>query len=189
MSRSSACSRASSSPSSCRSSTSSSAPGRPYSAVLGKAPACPGYHDIARYPDADQVPGLLILRWSAPLFFANANQFRDRVRELVEAADPPPRWVLVAAEPITDIDTTAGDMLEDLDDELNARGILLAFAEMQSAVRRKIERYELLDMSHAALLPHGRGGGRRLRREAVAGGEPPDVHGTAATSPPTRPNT
>ena len=56
----------------------------PYSAVLGKTPDVPGYHDIQRYPDAEQVPGLLIVRWSAPLFFANANQFRDRIRELVE---------------------------------------------------------------------------------------------------------
>ncbi len=80
----------------------------PYSAVLGKSPGVPGYHDIRRYPDADQVPGLLIVRWSAPLFFANANQFRDRIRDLVKTLDPPPTWVLVAAEPITDIDTTAG---------------------------------------------------------------------------------
>ena len=60
----------------------------PYSAVLGRPPDVPGWHDIRRYPDAEQVPGLLIVRWSAPLFFANANQFRDRIRELVKAVDP-----------------------------------------------------------------------------------------------------
>ena len=135
--------RASSSRSSCPSSTSSSASGRRTRRVLGKAPDVPGYHDIGRYPDTEQVPGLLILRWSAPLFFANANQFRDRIRELVKAADPAPQWVLVAAEPITDIDTTAGAMLADLDLELNAAGIHLAFAELQSGVRDMIERYEL----------------------------------------------
>jgi len=118
----------------------------PYSAVLGKPPEVPGYHDIRRYPDAVQVPGLVILRWSAPLFFANANQFRDRVRELVKTADTPPAWVLVAAEPITDIDTTAGAMLADLDLELNASGIHLAFAEFQSDVRDMIARYGLLDV-------------------------------------------
>ena len=91
------------------------------------------------------MPGLIILRWSAPLFFANANLFRDRIRELVKAADPPPRWVLVAAEPITDIDTTAGSMLIDLDLELNASGIHLAFAELQSDVRDAITRYGLLE--------------------------------------------
>lgn len=116
----------------------------PYSTVLGKAPDVPGWHDIRRYPNAEQVPGLLIVRWSAPLFFANASQFRDRIRGLVAASTPPPRWVLVAAEPITDIDTTAGAMLADLDLELNAVGIHLALAELQSAVRETIVRYGLL---------------------------------------------
>jgi len=123
----------------------------PYSTVLGRAPDEPGWHDIRRYPDAEQVPGLLIVRWSAPLFFANANQFRDRIRQLVGDSTPPPRWVLVAAEPITDIDTTAGAMLADLDLELNAAGIHLAFAELQSAVRDTIVRYGLLqtiDVGH-----------------------------------------
>src|SRR4051794_2906615 len=118
----------------------------PYSAVLGKPPETPGYHDIRRYPDAAQEPGLLILRWSAPLFFANANQFRDRVRDLIRAAETPPVWILIAAEPITDIDTTAGAMLADLDLELNASGIHLAFAEFQSDVRDMIARYGLLDV-------------------------------------------
>ena len=117
----------------------------PYSAVLGKDPDVPGWHDIRRYPAAEQVPGLLIVRWSAPLFFANANQFRDLIRELVKAAAAPPQWVLVAAEPITDIDTTAGSMLADLDLELNAAGIHLAFAELQSSVRDTIVRYGLLE--------------------------------------------
>ncbi len=117
----------------------------PYSAVLGKAPRVPGFHDIRTHPDAQQVPGLLILRWSAPLFFANANQFRDRIRDLVKAAARPPQWVLIAAEPITDIDTTAGAMLADLDLELNSTGIHLAFAELQSGVREMIVTYGLLE--------------------------------------------
>jgi high affinity sulfate transporter 1 len=117
----------------------------PYSAVLGKSPDVPGWHDIRRYPDAEQIPGLLIIRWSAPLFFANANQFRDLIRELVKAAAVPPRWVLVAAEPITDIDTTAGAVLADLDLELNSGGIHLAFAELQSSVRDTIVLYGLLE--------------------------------------------
>ena len=124
----------------------------PYSAVLGKSPDIPGWHDIQRHPDAEQVPGLLIVRWSAPLFFANANQFRDRIRELVRASSPPPRWVLVAAEPITDIDTTAGTMLADLDLELNAAGIRLAFAELQSSVEDTIVRYGLLQTIDAGHL-------------------------------------
>ena len=97
----------------------------PYSTILGRPPGVPGYHDVRRYPDAEQVPGLLIVRWAAPLFFANAAQFRDRLRTAVARSDPPPRMILVAAEPITDIDTTAGTMLRELDLELNAAGIHL----------------------------------------------------------------
>lgn len=57
--------------------------------------------------------------------------------------DPRPRWIVVAAEPITDVDTTAADMLEDLDEALNGQGISLVFAEMNGQVRTKVERYEL----------------------------------------------
>ena len=118
----------------------------PYATVLGQVPGVPGYHDVRRWPDAVQIPGLLIVRWSAPLFFANANEFRDRIRSAIKASDPPPVWILVAAEPITDIDTTAGSMLADLDLELNASGIHLAFAELQSSVRDAIGRYGLLEV-------------------------------------------
>jgi high affinity sulfate transporter 1 len=114
----------------------------PYQAVLGRADGVDGYHDLREYPDADRLAGLVIFRFDAPLIFANARVFRDQIRRLVRD-DPPPRWILVAAEPITDVDTTAADMLEDLDEELNERGISLVFAEMKSPVREKINRYEL----------------------------------------------
>ena len=84
----------------------------------------------------------MIYRFDAPLFFANAKTFRDEVRRLARA-DPPPAWILIAAEPVTDVDTTASDMLEDLDEALNAQGISLVFAELKDPVRRKIERYGL----------------------------------------------
>ena len=84
------------------------------------------------------------------MFFANARTFRDQVRRLARS-EPPPRWIVVAAEPITDVDTTAADMLEDLDEALNAKGISLVFADMKDPVREKIERYELtrtIDPAH-----------------------------------------
>jgi len=122
----------------------------PYDTVLGRVEGLAGYHDIHSYPDARQLPGLVIYRFDAPLFFANAKTFRDEVRRLA-AADPAPRWIVIAAEPVTDVDTTASDVLEDLDEELNARGISLVFAELKDPVRRKIERYGLtrtIDPSH-----------------------------------------
>ena len=118
---------------------------RPHSAVLGRAKGVPGYHDITRHPDAEQIPGLLIIRWDAPLFFANANIFRQRVRDLLAQVDPKPLWVLIAAEPMTDIDVTAADMLIDLDLELNEDGIHLVFAEVKDPVKDKIVAYGLLD--------------------------------------------
>ena len=114
----------------------------PYQTVLGRVPGMPGYHDVRSYPDAELLPGCVVFRFDAPLFFANTRTFREQIRALA-ATEPPPRWIIVAAEPMTDVDTTAADMLEDLDEDLNARGISLVFAEMKDPVRRKIELYEL----------------------------------------------
>jgi high affinity sulfate transporter 1 len=114
----------------------------PYDTVLGRVEGLAGYHDIHSYPNAGQLPGLVIYRFDAPLFFANAKTFRDEVRRFA-AAEPAPHWIVIAAEPVTDVDTTAADMLEDLDEALNARGISLVFAELKDPVREKIERYGL----------------------------------------------
>jgi high affinity sulfate transporter 1 len=122
----------------------------PYQTVLGRAADVPGYHDVRSYPDAERLPGCVLFRFDAPLFFANARTFRDQVRRLARS-EPPPKWIVVAAEPITDVDTTAADMLEDLDEGLNAQGISLVFAELKDPVRQKIERYELtrtIDPTH-----------------------------------------
>jgi high affinity sulfate transporter 1 len=114
----------------------------PYDTELGRVPGLEGYHDVRSYPQAEHLPGLVIYRFDGPLFFANATTFRDEVRRLA-GADPPPTWILIAAEPMTDVDTTASDVLEELDEALNAQGISLVFAELKDPVRRKIERYGL----------------------------------------------
>ena len=115
----------------------------PYQTVLGRVEGLEGYHDRVSYPAASHLPGLVIYRFDAPLIFANAKTFRDEVMRLAQA-DPPPTWILIAAEPMTDVDTTASDILEGLDETLNARGISLVFAELKDPVRRKIERYGLV---------------------------------------------
>ena len=114
----------------------------PYETVLGRVDGLPGYHDVRSYPRAAHLPGLVIVRFDAPLIFANATTFRDQIRKLA-ANEPRPRWILLAAEPLTDVDTTAADMLEDLDQDLNDHGTSLVFAELKDPVRRKIERYGL----------------------------------------------
>jgi high affinity sulfate transporter 1 len=124
---------------------------RPHSAVLGKPAGVFGYHDVERYPEAARIPGMLMIRWDAPLFFANASLFRNFVRDQVARTEPTPVWVVVAAEPITDVDITAAEVLVELDEELNATGKHLIFAELDDPVREKIERYglhETLDRRH-----------------------------------------
>ena len=115
----------------------------PYQTELGRVPGVRGFHDREMYPNAEQLPGLVIFRFDAPLIFANSRTFRDQIRRLA-AADPRPRWIVIAAEPITDVDTTAADMLLELDEELNAAGTFLVFAELKDPVRAKLERYELI---------------------------------------------
>ena len=118
---------------------------RPYDAVLGRVDDLKGYHDVARHPDARRIPGLVLFRWDAPLFFANAEVFADRLRQAIASSPTPVRWAVVAAEPVTDVDTTAADALRELDQELAAEGIDLRFAEMKGPVKDKLRRYALYE--------------------------------------------
>ena len=116
---------------------------RPHSAVLGRVERVKGYHDIARYPQARLIPGLVLFRWDAPLFFANAELFRERALDAVANSPTPVGWLVVAAEPVTSIDVTAADGVCELDDTLHAAGIELCFAEMKDPVKDKLKRFEL----------------------------------------------
>lgn len=114
---------------------------RPHSAVLGRVEGIKGYHDITRYPSARLVPGLVLLRWDAPLFFANAELFQNRALDVVASSPTPVHWLVVAAEPVTSVDVTAADMLTELDETLHAAGIELCFAEMKDPVKDKLKRF------------------------------------------------
>jgi MFS superfamily sulfate permease-like transporter len=116
---------------------------RPHSAVLGRAEGVKGYHDITRYPDAHQIPGLVLFRWDAPLFFANAEFFKERILDAVTKSPSAVRWVVVAAEPVTSVDVTAADMLTDLAKTLLNAGIELHFAELKDPVKDKLKRFGL----------------------------------------------
>ena len=116
---------------------------RPHSAVLGRVDGVKGYHDITRYADARVVPGLVLFRWDAPLFFANASLFQERALDNVAASPTPVHWLVVGAEPVTSVDITAADMLMELDDTLRAAGIDLCFAEMKDPVKDQLKRFGL----------------------------------------------
>jgi high affinity sulfate transporter 1 len=119
---------------------------RPYSAVLGRPNSVEGYHDITRYPEARQIPGLLLFRWDAPLFFANAELFRERVMDAVAKSPNSVRWVVMAAEPVTSVDITAADTLAELDETLHSAGIELCFAELKDPVKDKLKRFGLFSV-------------------------------------------
>jgi high affinity sulfate transporter 1 len=116
----------------------------PHHTELGRVEGVAGLHDTERYPDAELLPGLVVYRFDAPLIFANARMFGEAMRGIAQEHQDL-RWIVIAAEPITDVDTTASDMLHELDLWLNERGVSLVFAEMKDPVREKIERYELTD--------------------------------------------
>ena len=116
---------------------------RPHFAVLGRADGVKGYHDITRYPNARQIPGLVLFRWDAPLFFANAEFFKERALDAVTKSPTPVRWLVVAAEPVTSVDVTAGDTIAELDKALHAQGIEFCFAELKDPVKDKLKRFGL----------------------------------------------
>ncbi|MEX5350443.1 SulP family inorganic anion transporter [Pseudomonas juntendi] len=117
---------------------------RPHYAVLGRADGVRGYHDVARYPHARRVPGLVLFRWDAPLFFANAELFQRCVLEAVARSGDTIRRVIVAAEPVTSVDVTSADMLVELQQALREAGVELHFAEVKDPVRDKLLRLEVL---------------------------------------------
>lgn len=118
---------------------------RPHYAVLGRVDGIRGYHDMKRYPDARRVPGLVLFRWDAPLFFANAEQFHQRLLDALAESPTPVRRVVVTAEPVTSIDVTSADMLAELVHALRERNIEFRFAEMKDPVKDKLRRFELLE--------------------------------------------
>jgi len=118
---------------------------RPHSAVLGRVEGIRGYHDISRYPDARLIPGLVLFRWDAPLFFANAELFKDRALDAVATAPTPVQWLVVTAEPVTSVDITAADALSELNETLRNMGVKLAFAELKDPVKDKLKRFGIFD--------------------------------------------
>jgi high affinity sulfate transporter 1 len=115
----------------------------PHGEVLGRVPNLDGWHDTDRYTDATEEPDVLVYRWEAPLFFANAGIFRQEIRRLVHRRRP--HWVVLQCEAITDIDVTAADVLERLDRELNAKGVHVAFVELRDRLKDRVLRYGLLE--------------------------------------------
>jgi len=112
----------------------------PHTAVLGMVAGTATYRDVEHHADAETLPGLVVYRFDAPVFFANADLFRDQVRELVQGAEPPVRQVIVNAEGIYDLDTTGIQMLERLLDDLEAEDVHLTLARVRTPVQALMRR-------------------------------------------------
>jgi high affinity sulfate transporter 1 len=116
---------------------------QPHGAVLGRVDATGEWHNVGRFPEARELPGVVVYRWEAPLFFANCSSFRTELRRAVASRNV--SWVVLQCEAITDIDVSAAQMLEQLDLELNAQGVHLAFIELRTRLQMLLHRYELFD--------------------------------------------
>lgn len=125
----------------------------PQAAVLGFVPGVAGMHNINDYPDAEQLPGLVVFRYDSPLFFANAENFRRRVLAAAEQAPKPVHWFVLNCEANTSLDLTAIDALDEVLDELNAQGIIVAMARVKQDTRDEFERAGLLDKLGERIYP------------------------------------
>ena len=119
---------------------------RPPASILGRVPGLAGLHDIDDYPDAEQIPGLLVFRYDAPLCFANAQDFRSNVLAAVDAQPEPVAWLLLNAEAIVELDTTAVDALRQLARDLARRQVVFAMARVKQDLRRQLVRGKLMDV-------------------------------------------
>ena len=118
---------------------------RPHDGILGFIPGLAGMHDIDDYATSKQIPGLLVYRYDAPLFFANAEDFKSRAFASVEAADPPVEWFVLNAEANTEIDLTAVDALEEVRRTLADRGVVFGLARVKFEVREILESTGFID--------------------------------------------
>jgi high affinity sulfate transporter 1 len=116
---------------------------QPNGAVLGRVDALSGWHNVKRYPDAVQIPGIAVYRWESSLFFANCSSFRKEIRAIARSGDV--SWVIIQCQAVTDIDVSAAQMLEQLDQELNAAGIHMAFVELRTRLQHLVQRYGLFE--------------------------------------------
>ena len=111
----------------------------PHTAVLGEVAGSPTFRDIENYEDAATVPGLIVYRFDAPLFFANAEVFKNDIQTLVAMARHPVGQVVVDAEGIVDMDVTGAEALERVIADLHADGIRFKMARVRTSLRQTIE--------------------------------------------------
>ncbi len=144
---------------------------RPTDALLREVTKTGKFHDVGDAPEAQTLPGLIAYRFYAPLFFANADYFVERIRGLIAASAEPVRWVLVDMQAVTDIDITAAEALSRLREELKQRGIALKIARANRPLRERLARIGLGEhLGEHNLFPSVHAGAAAFREEMAKAG-------------------
>jgi SulP family sulfate permease len=115
----------------------------PHTAVLGQVGPSFTYRDVTNYEDAETVPGLVVYRFDAPLFFANAEVFRDQIRDIVRSAHSPVQQLVVSAEGITDMDVTGAEALGRVIEDLRDLEVRLTLARVRTSLQQTLRRLGL----------------------------------------------
>ncbi|MEB3121342.1 MAG: solute carrier family 26 protein [Snowella sp.] len=118
---------------------------RPHAGVLGEVPNLPGFHTINDWQDAKTIPGLVLYRYDAPLFFANAENFKNRALQAIASETDPVQWFILNTEAIIEIDITAADILEELRQELAKKGIIFGLAKVKQELYAQLRKSGLVD--------------------------------------------
>ena len=123
---------------------------RPHAAVMGEVPGLAGYHDVEDWEGGRTIPGLVLFRYDAPLCFANAEDFRRRALAALVGTTPPVGWMVLNAEAIVEIDSTAAEMLLSLQQELASQGVHLALTRVKRTLHTQLAAAGVLSRVGAA---------------------------------------
>ena len=117
--------------------------GRPHDAIQGLVPGLAGMHDVDDYPQAETIPGLVVYRYDAPLFFANAQDFRRRALAAAGHGPGQARWFVLNTEANVEVDFTALEAVEAVRAELSRRGTIFALARVKQDLLDDLEPFGL----------------------------------------------
>jgi MFS superfamily sulfate permease-like transporter len=109
---------------------------KPADTLLGRVPGLSGYNDLSLSPQAEPVPGVILYRFEGPLLFFNADYFKARVLGLVDGAEPRPRWLVLSADAVSQLDSTGACAIEELNAQLKARDVQLVIARPKLFMRK-----------------------------------------------------
>lgn len=147
---------------------------RPHDAILGRVPGLAGMHDVDDFPSASTIPGLVVYRYDAPLFFANANNFRQRALAAADSTPAPLRWFILNVEANVEVDFTALEAFDDLRAEMVRRGAVFALARVKQDLLARLDAFGLTRKIGAELMPAS-SPCRWSRRPKLTHQQPPEL--------------